>query len=225
MQLLIDDKYRTIYFKQDLVFYKTTKGNIDASHYFKKTGELKKTYTNLLKSDKTVPIIKKKVDKKHILGLTNKSLKGGAFKEIKPVTFNLFEKIKIPAVVNDKNDKNDKKQILDAYIAILVIAFTYLNAKMMNVDLKTEDENKMDLILDFIIATLPHVKIIKLGKEEEAINFNKYPENKQDIIELLKNISILHFNLITYENKIKYIKLHSLIIAFFEQLKTADTEK
>jgi hypothetical protein len=94
MKLLICGKPRNIYFKDDTVYYKNNGIKNDITNYFKKTGELKKQYSNLLIENKKRKII------------------GGN------VSFNTFSTIRVMADT-DPNTKWDNKTKIDVYEKLL----------------------------------------------------------------------------------------------------------
>ena len=93
MKLLINGKPKNIYFKDDTVYYKSNGIENNITNYFKKNGELKKQYSNLLIENK-------------------KKIIGGN------VSFNTFSTIRVMADT-DPNTKWDNKTKIDVYEKLL----------------------------------------------------------------------------------------------------------
>jgi hypothetical protein len=94
MKLLIGGKPKNIYFKDNTVYYKSNGIENNITNYFKKTGELKKQYSNLLIENKKRKII------------------GGN------VSFNTFSTIRVMADT-DPNTIWDNKTKIDVYEKLL----------------------------------------------------------------------------------------------------------
>jgi hypothetical protein len=94
MKLLIGGKPKNIYFKDNTVYYKSNGIENNITNYFKKTGELKKQYSNLLIENKKQKII------------------GGN------VSFNTFSTIRVMADT-DPNTIWDNKTKIDVYEKLL----------------------------------------------------------------------------------------------------------
>jgi hypothetical protein len=242
MQLLIDKKYRTIYFKNNLVFYKSNKGNIDASEYFKKTGELKKIYNNLLKSENVDNVIKNNiVDKKHESGLTHKSLNSSK-KIIKGGENINIDAINIDLLKNTEINFMKKESILKTYYALLTTLYIFL-ISIYNFNYKKDDiiDNttninffKMTVIYEFIFDKQNFITDDEKYKDEKkkvydnkAFKNKSFINNNDNIYNLLNTINNLLAWLILqihYENITSYnSQIRDNLITVLKEINKIDS--
>jgi hypothetical protein len=126
MKLLINGKPRNIYFRKDkTVYYKNNRIENDITFYFKKSGELKKQYSNLL------------IEK------NRKKITGGA-------NFNAFGDITIEADINPENEWDNKtiKEIYEKLLQIFMLAKIQMdnNTMLFDPNINTTESTKIKLI-------------------------------------------------------------------------------
>ena len=126
MKLLINGKPRNIYFRKDkTVYYKNNRIENDITFYFKKSGELKKQYSNIL------------IEK------NRKKITGGA-------KFNAFGDITIEADINPENEWDNKtiKEIYEKLLQIFMLAKIQMdnNTMLFDPNINTTESTKIKLI-------------------------------------------------------------------------------
>ena len=126
MKLLINGKPRNIYFRKDkTVYYKNNRIENDITFYFKKSGELKKQYSNIL------------IEK------NRKKITGGA-------NFNAFGDITIEADINPENEWDNKtiKEIYEKLLQIFMLAKIQMdnNTMLFDPNINTTESTKIKLI-------------------------------------------------------------------------------
>ena len=126
MKLLINGKPRNIYFRKDkTVYYKNNRIENDITFYFKKSGELKKQYSNIL------------IEK------NRKKITGGA-------KFNAFGDITIEADINPENEWGNKtiKEIYEKLLQIFMLAKIQMdnNTMLFDPNINTTESTKIKLI-------------------------------------------------------------------------------
>ena len=189
MKLLLNGKQRNIYFRKDnTAYYKKNGIENDITEYFKKTGELKKTYSNLLVKSETVNNVKKK---------KKKIITGGA------VILDIFDPIKISFITGvECLDIMELSKLCEhlIYIVIIVkIQFDINDDNPFNMDM---DMDKLTKYLNLIIAIMKNLfesNITLLGDTDKKI------EDIKKTIEYIKqNITTLRYD--TIFRKIEDVK-------------------
>ena len=166
MKLLLNGKQRNIYFRKDnTAYYKKNGIENDITEYFKKTGELKKTYSNLLVKSETVNNVKKK-KKKIITG-------GG-------VILDIFDPIKISFITGAEClDIMELRKLCEHLIYIVIIVKIQFDINDNN-PFNTTNHN-IDKYLNLIIAIMNNL-LISSNDNLSPILF------EGDNIEKIKNI-------------------------------------
>ena len=136
MKLLLNGKQRNIYFRKDnTAYYKKNGIENDITENFKKTGELKKTYSNLLVKSETVNNVKKK----------KKIITGGTILDI-------FDPIEISFITGAKClDIMALQQLCEYLIYIIIIVKIQFD---INGDNPFNTTNNIDKYLNLIIVIM-----------------------------------------------------------------------
>ena len=244
MKLLLDGKPRNIYFRKDnTVYYKNNGIENNITHYFKKTGGLKKTYSNLLvENNKTITVQPLK-NRKIILGGTgptfseiNISIPKEEFKPIDKVIFmkGLLQFVLLCKIECDNNDgdikfltDNQNQEDKTKFIILLEIIFgCYVSVLTDSISNNNIKISKDDNVLYAIGSTS--------GENAEKIKLIKKHINEQNTTELkpteLKNSINKLFVDITYEKLGKQIDIAQNQITYYDNIqsdadKTTFTEK
>jgi hypothetical protein len=179
MKLLLDGKQRNIYFRKDnTAYYKKNGIENNITEYFKKTGELKKTYSNLLVKSETVNNVKKK-KKKMITGggaildifdpITIEFITGSEclhIKNLRKLCEHLIYIVIIVKIQFDINGGNNPFNMdygnLTKYLNLIIAIMNNLfgnNINLSNIDNKIEDIKKIitNLEYDTIFKKIEHV--------------------------------------------------------------------
>tara|TARA_B110000483_G_scaffold234054_1_gene303616 strand:+ start:505 stop:1149 length:645 start_codon:yes stop_codon:yes gene_type:complete len=190
MKLLLDGKQRNIYFRKDnTAYYKKNGIENDITDFFKKTGELKKTYSNLLVKSETVNNVKKKKKKIITGGATldifdlieisfekdTKCLTTKALQQLCEHLIYIIIIVKIQFDINGNNPFNMAYKNLPKYLNLIIAIMKNLFASNItllgntdkNIDKNIEaiKKNITNLSYDSIFTKIEYVK--KLTKSDE----------------------------------------------------------
>jgi hypothetical protein len=235
MKLLLDGKPRNIYFRKDnTAYYKNNGIENNITHYFKKTGGLKKQYSNLLvENNKTITVQPLK-NRKIILGGAGPtfskidiSIPKGEFEPIDKVIFmkGLLQLVILCKIECDNND-GDIKFLTDDintgnknnFIILLEIIFgCYINNTTNSIstnNIKIRSHNEENVLCAIGSSSDSNSSIIKLIK--------KYIDGKNPT-ELKKHINELFVD-ITYEKLGKQIDIAQKQITDYNKINT-DADK
>ena len=171
MKLLLDGKPRNIYFRKDnTAYYKSNSNENDITEYFKKTGELKKQYINLLVENDNDVLLKK--GKKMILGGVDLS--------------QIFDPIIIENKIGDEDwDLETYKDVCTKliYILILIKIQIELSDNGYEYDNSIEKYNKLiKIIIKHFFSSTTRLGTFSISSEISNIGFDNF-FNMLDIIE------------------------------------------
>ena len=171
MKLLLDGKPRNIYFRKDnTAYYKSNSNENDITEYFKKTGELKKQYINLLVENDNDVLLKK--GKKMILGGVDLS--------------QIFDPIIIENKIGDEDwGLETYKDVCTKliYILILIKIQIELSENRYEYDNSIEKYNKLiKIIIKHFFSSTTRLGTFSISSEISNIGFDNF-FNMLDIIE------------------------------------------
>ena len=171
MKLLLDGKPRNIYFRKDnTAYYKSNGNENDITEYFKKTGELKKQYINLLVENDNDVLLKK--GKKMILGGVDLS--------------QIFDPIIIENKIGDEDwGLETYKDVCTKliYILILIKIQIELSENRYEYDNSIEKYNKLiKIIIKHFFSSTTRLGTFSISSEISNIGFDNF-FNMLDIIE------------------------------------------
>ena len=238
MKLLLDGKPRNIYFRKDnTVYYKNNGIENNITHYFKKTGGLKKTYSNLLvENNKTITVQPLK-NRKIILGGAgptfseiNISIPKGEFENIDKVIFmqGLLQFVLLCKIESDNNDGDIKFLTNDIntanknnFIILLEIIFgCYMSVSTVSISNNNIKISKDDNVL-YAIGLSSELNAEKIKLIKQHINEKKTTElNTTE----LKNYINKLFLYITYETLGKQIDIAQKLITYYDKI-LSDADK
>ena len=172
MKLLLDGKPRNIYFRKDnTAYYKSNSNENDITEYFKKTGELKKQYINLLVENDNDVLLKK--GKKMILGGVDLS--------------QIFDPIIIENKIGDEDwDLETYKDVCTKliYILILIKIQIELSDNRYEYDNSIEKYNKLiEIIIKHFFSSTTRLGTFSISSVISNIGFDNFFK----MLDIIKN--------------------------------------
>tara|TARA_B110000093_G_C12963257_1_gene408316 strand:+ start:654 stop:1553 length:900 start_codon:yes stop_codon:yes gene_type:complete len=202
MKLLIGGKSRNIYFRKDnTAYYKSNGNENDITHYFKKTGGLKKQYSNLLVENNKV--------------LKNRKIIIGGASSIIPIFNNITIELEADA---GKTEWTDEQNLLVYRGLVQLCLLTKIecdnnngNVKMLtDPDMPIVNKDRFIILLEIIFGCYgdnmdlnmklqpingTDVFLQAIAKRDFSILFTEIKENYKDSNEKIKEL----FNNISYD--------------------------